>query len=257
MNTTTPLATSFRGSACTGSPAVMQPESPPTPLVLLVCRSASRSQLYRAVMDRKGVACLMVTSLKEVNALAAGTAFSGLLLDMPVMVKATPSERLALEDLQRALPCAYLNIAPASDSIKLMMVNDLQGTAATIEEFAELSTRFPARCVAPKDRITLHLHTLLQSAAATSPPEQTVTLDLSPGGCFLFSVDPSLQTGAQLSLQFIGLNDPAPINAAVCWRNPFGTPGKPGPGVGAKFVQISPAQREQLMELLQQASHEP
>lgn len=235
----------------------MPTETPVTPLVLLVCRSASRSQLYRAVLDRKGVACLMVTSLKEVPALAAGTALSGLLLDMPVMVKATPQERLTLEDMQRALPCAYLNIAPATDSIKLMMVNNLQGTATTIEEFAELSARFSPRCVVPKDRTTLHLHTLLQYDCETAPSVKTVTLDLSSGGCFLFSVDPQLQTGISLSLQFIGLDDPAPIIVRVCWRNPFGTPGKPGPGVGAKFVQISPVQHEQLLELLQQSSHEP
>lgn len=226
-------------------------------MVLLVCRSASRSQLYRTVMDLQGVCCLMVTSLKEVRELAAGTPFSGLLLDMPVMVKATPAERQTLADMQRALPCAYLNIAPATDSIKLMMVNDLQGAAATIEEFAELASRFTPRCVVPKDRITLHLHTLLQAADETGPPVQTVTLDLSAGGCFLFSGNPQPQAGAELVLQLVGLDDPAPIAVTVCWRNPFGTPGKQGPGIGVRFVRISPAQQDQLTTLLQQPPQEP
>lgn len=232
----------------------MSSESPSTPLVLLVCRSASRSQLYRAALDSKGVCCLMVTSLKEVQALAAGTGFNGLLLDMPIMVKATPTERLTLEDLQRALPCAYLNIAPASDAIKLMMVNDLQGTAATLEEFAELTSRFSPRCVVPKDRITLHLHTLMKLGCETFPPVQSVTLDLSAGGCFLFSGNPQPPAGTELSLQFVGLDDPAPIIATVCWCNPFGTPGNPGPGFGVRFDRISPAQQEQLKILMQQQS---
>lgn len=235
----------------------MLPDSPSTPLVLLVCRSASRSQLYRTVLDSKGVCCLMVTSLKEVHTLAAGTAFSGLLLDMPIMVKATPTERLTLEDLQRALPCAYLNIAPATDSIKLMMVNDLQGAAATIEEFAELTSRFPPRCVVPKNRITLHLHTLLQHGSETGSSAKTVTLDLSNGGCFLFSVDPILQTETDISLQFIGLDDPTPIIATVCWCNAFGASGKQGPGVGVRFVRINQAQQDQLENLLQKPPREP
>lgn len=232
----------------------MPPESSVTPLVLLVCRSASRSQLYRVVLDGKGICCLIVTSLNEVRNLTEGTAFSGLLLDMPIMVKATPAERQALEDLQRALPCAYLNIAPATDSIKLMMVNNLQGSATTLEEFAELSTRFPPRRVVPKDRTILHLHTLLHYTTETNLPVQTVTLDISSGGCFLFSGCPQPQVAAQLSLQLLCLDDPSPIIATVCWCNPFGTPGRPGPGIGVRFERISTTQQEQLIHLVQQES---
>lgn len=230
----------------------MSTKPPFTPLVLLVCRSASRSQLYRTVLDNKGVACLMVTSLKEVQALAAGTGFSGLLLDMPIMVKATPAERQTLDDLQRALPCAYLNIAPVTDTIRLMMVNDLQGTATSIEEFAKLSAQFPPRLVIPKDRVTLHLHTLLLPDDTSAAPVPTVTLDVSVGGCFLFLTAPLPEAGSQLSLQLISLDDPAPIMATVCWCNPFGAPGKAGPGIGVRFDLISPAQQEQLLNLVQQ-----
>jgi hypothetical protein len=43
------------------------------PLVLLVSRSASRTQLYREALEQEGLSCLAVLTLKEVPALAAGT----------------------------------------------------------------------------------------------------------------------------------------------------------------------------------------
>lgn len=64
-----------------------------SPLVLLVSRSASRTQVYREALDTLGVSCLAISELKEVAILAAGTPLSGILLDMPVLIKATPETR--------------------------------------------------------------------------------------------------------------------------------------------------------------------
>lgn len=221
-----------------------------SPLVLLVSRSASRTQLYREALDARGISCLAISELKEVALLASGTPLSGILLDMPVLIKASPGDKTATEDILKALPSAYLNIAPATDSIKLLTANDTQGIAKSVDEFAELCKGFTPRLVRPKDRYPLHLQALLMTTAQDSP-ERTVTLNVSPKGCFLFSANPEWQLEQQVSIQFIDLADTAPVIATICWLRLWGTGKHHIPGIGVNFTTISESQQAQIIHLLE------
>jgi len=221
-----------------------------SPLVLLVSRSASRTQIYREALDARGISCLAISELKEVAILASGTPLSGVLLDMPVLIKASPTDKTATEDILKALPSAYLNIAPATDSIKLLTANDTQGIAKSIDEFAELCKDFTPRMVRPKDRYPLHLQALLMTTAQDSP-ERTVTLNVSPKGCFLFSSNPELQLEQQVSIQFIGLADTTPVIGTICWLRHWGTSKHHIPGIGVTFTTISDTQQAQIIRLLE------
>jgi len=221
-----------------------------SPLVLLVSRSASRTQIYREALDARGISCLAISELKEVTILASGTPLSGILLDMPVLIKASPSDKTATEDILKALPSAYLNIAPATDSIKLLTANDTQGIAKSVDEFAELCKGFTPRMVRPKDRYPLHLQALLMTTAQDSP-ERTVTLNVSPKGCFLFTANQEWQLEQQVSIQFIGLADTTPVIATICWLRLWGTGKHHIPGIGVNFTTISDSQRAQIIRLLE------
>lgn len=226
-------------------------------LVLLVSRSASRTQVYREALDQQGVSCLAISAIKEVLTLTAGTQFNGILLDMPVLVKASPDDKAAIEDVLKALPSAYLNIAPATDSIKLMTVNGLQGMATSLEGFAALCKDFTARLVLPKNRFSLHLHALLRSADAVIPEERTVTLNVSYGGCFLFSATPDYEVNQQVTITFIGLNDDTPVSATICWLQRWGDEGHQAPGVGVRFDRITDGQLAKINSLLKTIKPDP
>lgn len=226
-------------------------------LVLLVSRSASRTQVYREALDQQGVSCLAISAIKEVLTLTAGTQFNGILLDMPVLVKASPDDKAAIEDVLKALPSAYLNIAPATDSIKLMTVNGLQGMATSLEGFAALCKGFTARLVLPKNRFSLHLHALLRSADAVIPEERTVTLNVSYGGCFLFSATPDYEVNQQVTITFIGLNDDTPVSATICWLQRWGDEGHQAPGVGVRFDRITDGQLAKINSLLKTIKPDP
>jgi len=222
-----------------------------SPLVLLISRSASRSQIYREALDALGISCLAISELKEAVVLASGTPLSGILLDMPVLIKATPSEKLASEDIFKALPSAYLNIAPATDAIKLLTANGMQGVARTLDEFAELCKGFAPRMVRPKDRYPLYLQALLTATPGQDSPEQTVTLNVSSQGCFLFSSSPDYQLNQQVEIQFIGLADKAPVRATICWLRRWGSGEHQIPGIGVSFDTLSEAQRSEITRLLE------
>ncbi|SJZ50496.1 PilZ domain-containing protein [Trichlorobacter thiogenes] len=222
-----------------------------SPLVLLVSRSASRTQVYREALDARGISCLAIAELKEVAILASGTPLSGVLLDMPVLIKASPADKTATEDILKALPSAYLNIAPATDSIKLLTADATQGIAKSIDEFAELCKGFTPRLVRPKDRYPLHLQALLTTVPEQDSPERTVTLNISPKGCFLFTSNTELQLEQQVSIQFIGLNDTTPITATICWLRLWGTGRHHIPGIGVNFTTLSESQQAQIIRLLE------
>lgn len=223
-----------------------------SPLVLLVSRSASRSQIYREALDCLGISCLAISELKEAVILASGTPLNGILLDMPVFIKATPSEKLACEDILNALPSAYLNIAPATDTIKLLTANNAQGTAKTLNEYSELCKGFTPRIVRPKNRYPLHLQALLNSIPAQDKPEQTVTLNASTQGCFVFSSNPEYQFNQQVEIQFIGLKDKTPVVSNICWLQRWGTAEHHIPGIGVNFDNLSEEQRSEIIRLLEQ-----
>jgi len=221
------------------------------PLVLLVSRSASRTQTYRVALDRLGISCLGISDLKGVSVLTAGTPFSGILLDMPILIKSSVSDKAAIEDTLKALPSAYLNIAPATDAIKLLIATGTRGSAKNLEEFAHLCKAFTPRQVRPNNRYPLHLKALVSSTVSQDPPEKSVTLNVSPEGCFLFSSRGDLLAGHTVIIEFTGIDDHTTIKATVCWLSRWGAEGHVIPGIGVRFDSITDTQKAQIATLLE------
>jgi len=219
------------------------------PTLVLVARSESRIQTYREALELRGFACQPATDLKDLPSLTCRSLFNGLLLDMPIITKASTAEKTQLEDILKALPSAYLNIAPATDSIKLLMADNHHGTAHSLDEFLALCNAFTPRLVRPSDRVPLHLNALLFDGQHLDQPEQTVTLNVSSQGCFLFSTHPTHQPGQQVKVRFVGLTDPTLISCTIRWVRPWGTCHQM-PGIGVTFEQISKSQQTQLNELM-------
>lgn len=219
------------------------------PTLILVARSESRIQTYRDALELRGFACYPATDLKDVTALTCRSLFNGVLLDMPIITKASSAEKCQLEDILKALPSAYLNIAPATDSIKLLMADNHHGIAHSLEEYLAICSTFIPRLVRPKDRVPLHLNALLTDWGQTREPEQTVTLNVSSQGCFLFSTHPDHHPDHQVTVRFIGLTDPTPITCTIRWVRPWGECHQM-PGIGVTFEQISEAQQSQLNQLM-------
>lgn len=219
------------------------------PTLILVARSDTRIQTYREALELRGFACCPVSELKEVAALTCRHLFSGVLLDMPIIIKASQADKKLLEDILKALPSAYLNIAPATDSIKLLTADNHHGTARSMEEFLTICNGFTPRLVRPNDRVPLHLNALVTHQGYESDPEQTVTLNVSGQGCFLFSTHPENQPEQQVGICFVGLDDRTPIISTIRWVRHWGEVHQM-PGIGVTFEQITEDQRRQLNELM-------
>lgn len=219
-------------------------------MILVVSRSATRIQVYREALEHSGASCLGISDLKEAPGFAAATPLNGILIDTPVLIKASTNDKALVEDMLLALPSAYLNIAPATDSIKILTATGTRGTFSTLEQFIAACTNFRARVVRPKDRMELNLNALLYHGGLTGPePEQTVTMNVSMSGCFLFSTNPDNQVDQQVTVDFVGFQDRTPLTATVRWLQSWGIEHQI-PGIGVRFDQFTEAQRQEIKVLL-------
>lgn len=221
-----------------------------SPLILVISRSETRVQVYREALESIGASCLATSDLKNAPALAASTPLNGIAMDMPVRIKASASDKALVEDMMLALPSAYLNVSPATDTIKILTATGTKGTFRTFEQFVAACANFQARVVRPKNRVELNLNALLyHSTASGAAPEQTVTLNVSPEGCFLFSAYPDYHIDQQVVIDFVGFTDRTPVIASVRWLQTWGKDNLI-PGIGVMFERLSKAQRIELQALL-------
>lgn len=219
------------------------------PMILVVSRSATRMQIYREALEKTGVSCLGISELKEAPAFAAATPLNGILIDTPVLIKATSYEKTMAEDMLLALPSAYLNIAPATDAIKILTATGTRGTFHTFDQFVAACSNFQARIVRPKNRAELNLNALLYHGETDSQTEQTVTMNVSPGGCFVFSASPEYLIDKQVVLDFVCFEDRTPVKATVRWQQSWGRDNAI-PGLGLRFDQLTESQAAEIRELL-------
>ena len=104
-------------------------------------------------------------------------------------------------------------------------------------------------------------------------PATAIAVDYSSGENFLFSylsnisemgifirTDDPLPVGTELKLRFgdVSMNGSGPLQltGVVTWVNPVRTPGgSPNAGMGVKFLELSPEQREAVVELVRTVAY--
>lgn len=217
--------------------------------VILVARNETRIHGYIEALSGLGVACHPLMDIRQVPFVASSSAFNGILLDMPVITKASVYEKDLVENIINTIPSAYINIMPATDMIKLLIASGNHGTASNLSGFIEICRSFQARYVRPNDRISLHLNALILNHDLPDLPEKSVTLNVSSKGCFLFSANTKNQRGNTITAEFIGLEDTSEIVATIRWVRCWGEVHQM-PGIGVSFDRISESQTQQLSEMM-------
>ena len=217
--------------------------------VILVARNETRILAYSEALAGLGVACHPLLDIRQVPHVASSSSFNGIMLDMPVIAKASVYEKELVENVINTIPSAYLNIMPATDMIKLLVASGNHGTASNLQGFVDICRSFPARYVRPNDRVSLHLNALILNHDLPDLPEKSVTLNVSPKGCFLFSSNINNKRGQTITAEFIGLEDTSEILAIVRWVRCWGEVHQM-PGIGVSFERISESQTQQLAEFM-------
>ncbi len=217
------------------------------PQILLAVADDRRRQRYEEFLRKEHVICQIVTSLREVATQTAKQPYHAIFLDMPLIAKGSHYEKSLVEDCLRALPHARLNLTPAGE-ISILVSDAGHKSSGTPEEYLHYCCQQPVKVVLPRKRIALHINALMSGSDDMAAPGRTACIDISPGGCFLFSTDEETGVHDTIWVRLMLLNDPTPIQSMVCWKREWGVTNDM-PGVGIRFDAMSDRQREQLATL--------
>jgi Tfp pilus assembly protein PilZ len=220
------------------------------PQILLAVIDNARQSIYVDFLRREQANCLIVPSLRELVIQAAKQPYCGILIDMPVMVKASRMDKNLVEDALTALPSARINIARGGTDILVLPINgDSTKTTQTASDFVRYCCSTLPKLVFIRNRIPLHLNVLLAITSDMFDAMQTASIDFSEGGCFLFTVDSTLVPGNTVWIRLIALEDQTPIKGTICWKRDWGTTNKV-PGVGIRFDVLTVGQESEILALI-------
>lgn len=218
-------------------------------LILMVEERSSHAaylDAIRCVVDE----LVTVSSLGELFSAMEREAFSGILLDVPSLVRATKEEKSTLYDLVHIFPTLRVKWDPRSASVRALFYDFVPGPDAGIETFVRNQcARFSARTIRLRARVPLHLNILVSTDPSFPEGDttRTATLNVSAGGCFIIGTG-EWAKGSRLWVRIAGLADQSPLGVEVCWRKEWGE--APGiPGVGVRFLVMESGQQEYIRNL--------
>ncbi len=177
--------------------------------------------------------------------------YHGLLVDIPTQIKSPGRERDELATILGRFPTARLNWRPDSDLVSVLVLGASTSGDYSLADFIENQCRhFSGMPVRSAQRLHLHLNLLLFRQPPGDPAlaERAVTLDLSPGGCFILTAG-DWELGTRVWVVLHDLPDWPPIQVEVRWAQPWGQ-ARRLPGIGVEFLDLTLAQAQEIAALL-------
>lgn len=206
---------------------------------------------YQRAIEGLGVNLSTVSSLSELMGRLRLKPFSGVLLDVAVLLSADDNEKRALQWVIEVYPVVRLNWDEAGQHVQALYFGQSRSADQTVEGFIEWQCApFEARTLRGNDRVPVHARVLLFKDGGLDPDlaERSVTLNLSTGGAYLLSFS-DWSDDDLVWLVMPRLADQTPIGGQVKWSVKW--QGKGGlPGIGVEFTDISSTQSDRIREIL-------
>lgn len=219
--------------------------------LLLVAQEGPAREEYSQSLAGFDVEVDAVSTLSELHGALLEAAYSGLLLDVAVMSRATRSDKALVGDLLDLFPMLRLSWDSQSGKIHSLFFGQTGGDPIELATFIDEHCRsFQARCIRRNVRRAVHLNVHLSRGEDFAPTtlERTNTLDISVGGCFLYSNTDWRDTKTAW-LRINELRDDSTIPARLRWFTPWGTPRRL-PGIGLEFLRLTESQMTEIGQLL-------
>lgn len=187
-----------------------------------------------------------VHSFKALYDTMIETAYNGILIDLPLLIKSPRHEKNFISDIIDQFPIMQLNYNVSTNKIHYLYYGRAKSIAG-LEDFIQTECRsFRAQKLCPSLCKTIHVNiTVIQREV--SPPhdaEKTVTLDISKAGCFIIT-SRERQLDTPVEIIFHDLSDQSPVTAQIQRIVPWGK-GNQIPGIGVMFTHIKKNQLDEL-----------
>lgn len=176
-----------------------------------------------AALEALGMEVRLLASLGELQAILQDVPVSGILLDLVTSTKASFQEKQSSHELIQLYPHVRLKIV--GNEILIL------GKEKSLESFVDDCRQFKPRTIRKSPRKIRHIAFLLSADGTFGDAEKVVTLNISEGGCFVYSTR-EWSVGDRVWLRFI--DNEVVISGTVRWWQPWGN-NKKIPGIGVKL----------------------
>lgn len=218
------------------------------PKIILAAKEKKRREFYLSILETYAD-CELLEHLSDIPTKTGKIPFNGLIIDLPMYVKASYMEKVHIDESLHAMPSAVINFK--GNSAHILMVECRYGIAKTIEELISVCSSHQPRVVYPRDRVDIHLNARLSvSRQLPEDAERTCTMNVSKGGCFLFTVESDrFEPEMPVYFEFPVLKDRTLIVGKVRWKREWGTTHS-APGIGISFESITEGQQLEMESII-------
>jgi len=198
--------------------------------------------IYARAIKALDVQYDVVTTFKELYYAMEKVPYNGILIDLAAKMKAPHDDLGLVENVLENFPVLYLKWEEHTKAIRTYYPGQhlLGGDLGNF--VSKQCCFFNARTISTEKRLSIHFCVLLSkdSAFREGNVEQTITINVSEGGCFIFT-NQEWEVRSSVWIIVKGITDETPIMGEVRWFFKWGSRGQ-NPGIGIKFYQIKESQ---------------
>jgi hypothetical protein len=216
--------------------------------LILVCKEGPAKLAYLKEAKSIGIEVDSVASFGELTKAMISTPYQGIMVDVITSVKSSREEKSAVQKILDVYPLVQLKWESETNAIHTISLGN-PSSGGSLAHFIDKECQpFKPRAIRlnPRRSIIFNVTMCKQEDFNENSAERTVTINVSKGGCFLFSSRDWSDTPG-VWIVFNELTDKTPIRGEIRWYVPWGKT-MTMPGIGISFQQIKTEQLEELIE---------
>lgn len=214
--------------------------------VLLIVQDDHARQKYLSVLNRCGVQVFVSESYQDLSMEICNHSFHGIFLDLHTKMNAIKTNKNYVYGLVENFPVCQLKINDRTGEIDCFHHSQKYGS--TMLDFINNECRnFVPRMIRSDTRKEIHFNVILYKSKDEIQPEFSVTVNISKGGCFIFSVQ-DWEIGDDVWIRIKELTDKEQISGHIRHVARWGESMRI-PGLGVEFRNISASQTEEISNL--------
>lgn len=218
--------------------------------ILLVAENGPARDAYTDVLHSLDVCVDCIASPDEMTETLADSSFSGLLVDIPTMIRCESSNKNRITHIMDRFPVLRLMYNPEMGGIRGLAQGGTVKDNRNLADFVlHECVPFMPRSIRVAERKDVVFNVkLFAELDREDQAELTVTVNVSEHGCFVYSVhDWDMDSPAWMIVD--EFEDKSPIEMKVCWLRKWGQ-AMALPGIGTRFESMSAHQYVQLHSYL-------
>jgi Tfp pilus assembly protein PilZ len=214
--------------------------------VLLIAQDDNARQEYLSVLGKCAVQVFVSESFQDLSGEICSQSYHGIFLDLHTKMKAIYKNKDLVYGLVENFPVCQLKINDQTGEIDCF--HHSQKCGDTMLDFINNECRkFVPRTIRSDTRKDMHLNVILYKDKDGAQPEFSATINISKGGCFVFSTH-EREIGDKVWIQIMELTDNELISGQIRHVARWGESMRI-PGIGVEFRSISASQVEEISNL--------